>query len=133
MIKFRQRHAVLRGASYFKHGDYVGSGKPDISLHGTQAWSPDFSAGSRCLAFLLCGKHSTTADTDIYVAMNMYWEALTFQIPRFSDNDRWRVAVNTSVPAPEDIFDYGDAPELGENRNIIVGGRSIMVLVTDKQ
>jgi glycogen operon protein len=133
MIKFRHKHPVLREASFFRHQDWKGTGKRDISFHGTQASIPDFSTGSRCLAFLLCGKHSPLIDNDIYVAMNMYWEPLRFQIPRFSDSDRWKVVVNTSMPAPEDIFDDEHAPELGDNREIIVGGRSIIVMVTDRE
>lgn len=131
MIKLRGRHPVLKEEAYFKHQDWKGTGKPDISLHGTQPSRPDFSSGSRCVAFLLCGKHATHIDSDIYVAMNMYWEPLRFQIPHFAGN-RWKVVVNTSMPAPEDIFEDEDAPQLGDNEEIIVGGRSIIVMVTGR-
>ena len=47
-----QRAITLRNA------DYVGSGYPDISWHGTRAWNADWSGGSRVLAFMLCGKHA---------------------------------------------------------------------------
>ena len=81
MIHFRRANPVLRAGAFYQGRDYVGSGKPDISFHGTQLWAPDFSPGSRCLAFLLCGKHAQDQQGDIYVAMNMYWEGLPYQIP----------------------------------------------------
>src|SRR5436305_5247814 len=47
LLHFRHDHPVLRSRTYFQHRDYVGSGLPDISFHGTQAWSCDYSPGSR--------------------------------------------------------------------------------------
>ena len=60
----------------------------------------------------------------------MYWEPLRFQVPQFPGNDRWKVIVNTSMPAPEDIFDHEDAPDLGDSGEVIVGGQSIIVMAT---
>ncbi|PYS36922.1 MAG: glycogen debranching enzyme, partial [Acidobacteria bacterium] len=120
---------VLRAGAFYQGRDYVGSGKPDISFHGTQLWAPDFSPGSRCLAFLLCGKHAQDQQGDIYVAMNMYWEGLPYQIPAPRAGECWRIVVNTSMRAPYDIFEVADAPSLGDRQEIIVGPRSMMVLV----
>ena len=129
MIHFRRANPVLRAGAFYQGRDYVGSGKPDISFHGTQLWAPDFSPGSRCLAFLLCGKHAQDQQGDIYVAMNMYWEGLPYQIPAPRAGECWRIVVNTSMRAPYDIFEVADAPSLGDRQEIIVGPRSMMVLV----
>jgi glycogen operon protein len=129
MIRFRRAHPVLRSGYFYQGRDCVGSGKPDISFHGTQAGAPDFSPGSRCLAFLLCGKHTEGQQDDIYVAMNMYWEAVPYQIPKPGDGQCWKVVVNTSMRAPQDIFETSEAPSLREQDQVIVGPRSIMVLV----
>jgi isoamylase len=128
LLAFRQAHAVLRGDRFFEHRDSVGSGKPDIGFHGTRVGQPDWSDGSRCLAYLLCGKHATPQDNDIYVAINMYWDGLPFQVPRPSEARRWRVAINTSMPSPGDIFDIETGPLL-DSDEVIVGGRSVIVLV----
>lgn len=128
LLAFRSAHSVFRGFKFFEHRDYVGSGKPDISFHGTRAWQPDFGGVSRCLAFMLCGKHASPQDNDVYVAINMYWDGLPFEVPAASDGKSWRVAINTSMPSPEDIFDSEGGPKV-DSSEVIVGGRSIMVLV----
>src|SRR4030095_16080695 len=91
MIRFRQANPVLRASAFYQDRDYVGSGKADISFHGTQLWAPAFSSGRRWLALLLCGKHTEDQQNDIYVAMNMYWEGLPYQIPTPSPGVYWRV------------------------------------------
>jgi len=65
-IHFRKAHPVLQGRAFFRNQDWVGSGLPDLSFHGTRQWYADFSGVSRCLALLLCGKHSTPHDSDMY-------------------------------------------------------------------
>lgn len=126
LIAFRHAHPALRGDRFFAHRDYVGSGKPDISFHGTRAWQPDW--GGRCLAFMLCGQHASPKDSDMYVAMNAYWDGLPFEIPWPSEGKRWRVAINTSMQQPQDIFE-GESGPIIESSELIVGGRSIMVLI----
>jgi isoamylase len=128
LLAFRQAHPVLRGHRFFEHRDCVGSGKPDIGFHGTRVGQPDWGGSSTCLAYLLCGKHATPQDDDIYVAINMYWDGLPFQVPQASEGKNWRVAINTSMPSPEDIFDREGGPRV-DSAEVIVGGRSIIVLV----
>ena len=54
-IHFRLAHPVLRPTQHFQNCDYMDSGYADITWHGTQAWNTDWSDGSKCLAFMLCG------------------------------------------------------------------------------
>jgi hypothetical protein len=58
----------------------------------------------------------------------MYWDGLPFQVPPASDGKSWRVAINTSMRSPEDIYDSEGGPRV-DSAEVIVGGRSIMVLV----
>lgn len=132
IIHFRLVHPVLRSRYHFQNCDYVGSGYPDISFHGTRAWHADWSGTSRIFAFLLCGKHAkqgTFHDDYIYVAMNMYWEALDFELPRLPEGMRWHVFANTSMPPPEDINEIGKESVLENQYNFFVGPRSVIVLV----
>jgi len=80
------------------------------------------------LAFLLCGRHASPEDDDIYVAINAYWDALPFEVPAAPKGVNWRVAINTSMPSPDDIFNSEGGPRL-DSADVIVGGRSITVLV----
>jgi isoamylase len=132
IVGFRMDHPVLRHHEHFHNRDVVGSGYPDISWHGTRAWYADWSDASRVLAFLLCGKHAKggrSQDDYIYVAINNYWDALDFEIPRPPEGMTWRIAVNTGMESPEDIFERGSEPVLDPQQHCMVGPRSIVVLV----
>jgi glycogen operon protein len=128
-IHFRRSHPVLRGRDHLRGRDYVGSGYADITWHGVQAWKPDWS--SNVFAFMLCGRHArggTVKDDYIYVAMNMYWDALPFELPGLPDGARWRVFANTSAASPEDAYEPGQEPILGDQRTFLAGGRSVVIL-----
>jgi glycogen operon protein len=132
IVAFRHAHPALRHRDHMRFCDYVGSGLPDVSWHGTQAWRPDWSGTSRVLAFLLDGRHAkggAVVDDDIYVAINSYWDALEFEIPALPGGRQWRVAVNTGAASPEDAFPHGQEPLLANQQRCLVGGRSILILV----
>jgi glycogen operon protein len=129
---FRHAHPVLRNRNHFRNEDYVGSGYPDISWHGVEAWQVDWSYHSRTLAFLLCGEHArggTGKDDYIYAAMNMHWESHSFELPRLPRSRRWHTFANTSMPSPHEIVSPGQEQALGEQRHFLVGERSVVILV----
>ena len=130
VIRFRHLHPALRRNRFFEHRDNNGAGMSDISFHGLQPYAPDYGGVSRCLAFMLSGRNALQPDTDIYVAMNMYWEGLPFVPPAPTAGSYWRVAINTSMPSPEDIFEPNQGPVVGQ-AEIIAGPRSIIVLTSD--
>jgi glycogen operon protein len=132
MVAFRKAHAALRNRYHFQNRDYVGSGYPDISWHGQQAWNADFSENSRCIAFMLDGKHAKTGlakDDFIYVAFNMHWEMHGFALPDLPTGVKWHIAVNTDKGGPEDAWEVGQEPRLENQGEFLVGPRSVIVLV----
>jgi isoamylase len=132
ITRFRRGHPVLRSRTHFQHRDYVGSGYPDISFHGTEAWNPDFAASSRCLAFMLDGAHAksgTLVDDSIYVAMNSYWDSLFFELPSLPLGQKWHLAVNTDMPSGDDIYAIGTEPLLDDQNRFLVGGRATVILI----
>jgi isoamylase len=137
-IAFRNAHPVLRNRIFFRNEDYMGSGYPDISWHGRKAWQPDWEEDAdetHTLAFMLCGKHAKggTARGDyVYVAMNMHWEAHGFELPKLPAQMKWHVFVNTAMQPPEDVCEVGMEPELPEQGWIMVGARSVVILVGRK-
>ncbi|MBG1270204.1 glycogen debranching protein GlgX [Nostoc sp. WHI] len=131
-IAFRNAHPILRNQYHFRNVDYVGSGYADITWHGTQAWNADWSTHSRTLAFMLCGKHAkegTVSDNYIYVAMNMHHRTHWFEIPGLRDSMKWHVFANTGVTPPEDIWQPGREPILENQSGLIIGDRSVVILV----
>lgn len=130
IIAFRNAHPVLRGKDHFRNQDYMGSGYADITWHGTQAWNADWNGS--VLAFMLCGQHAkggTVKDNYIYVAMNMHWDALPFEIPGLRDGMKWYLSTNTGVSSPNDIHEPGRELLLDDQRTFLVGGRSVIILV----
>ena len=114
------------------HYEEVGSGYPDISWHGTRAWQPDWSPGSRMLAFMLCGKHAARGgahDNYVYVALNTYWDALPIELPGLPDGLAWHVAINTGAPDGQDSWELGAEPRLDDQGSFMMGGRSVVILV----
>jgi isoamylase len=131
MIAFRRAHPALRNRTHFQHQDYMGTGFADITFHGTNLWQPDWGAGSHSLAFMLSGAHAREGretDADIYVALNAYWETLTFELPHVHGKC-WYLAVDTAQSSPDDIYAVGDEPLLRNQTTIEVAARSVVVLV----
>jgi glycogen operon protein len=127
MTAFRSAHPVLRQPGHLTHTDRSGQGYRDLSWHGTRPWAPDWSDSSRTFAFMLSGGH--LGDNFIYVAANSHWQALEFGLPDLPPGLAWHVAVNTSMPTPEDIAAPGQEPALGGQRGFLVGAYSVIVLV----
>ena len=131
-IAFRNAHPVLRNREYFRNCDYMGSGYADITWHGVEADDPDWSDYSRTLAFMLCGKHAQGGgdrDDYLYVAMNMHWESHGFELPKLPMHHHWYVFANTALATPEDIWEPGSEPILQDQSNLLIGDRSIVILV----
>ncbi|MBD3883471.1 glycogen debranching protein GlgX [Phormidium tenue FACHB-886] len=131
-IAFRNAHPVLRSREYFRNRDYMGSGYADISWHGVEANKPDWADYCRTLAFMLCGKHAkggSVRDDYLYVAMNMHWESHCFELPKLPIDHRWHIFANTALTPPQDIWEPGKEPLLKDQSKILMGDRSVVILV----
>ena len=102
LIAFRNAHAVFHREQRLKGLDYLGSGCPDISFHGEDAWKPVFEYYSRCTGVMYSGKYAVNddrcEDSDFYVAFNMHWEPHEFALPKLQKNKQWQVCIDTSLP-----------------------------------
>jgi isoamylase len=128
-IAFRKAHRVLRDPSAVAHANGDGA---SISWHGVQAWNADWNGYARILAMLIEGgpyRGGDGAAEPIYVAMNMHWEPHEFELPRLPAGARWHTFANTALPPPEDAWPAGLEPVLTDQRRILVGDRSVVVLV----
>jgi isoamylase len=132
IINFRRNHPVLRNIEHFRNMDYMNTGFPDISFHGTLPWQADWSPSNRVFAFMLDGGHAKNGiarDDIIYVAMNMYWESLSFELPQLPPDKNWHVSVNTAVPPPYDFHPLSEEPKIEHQNSFIVGPRSVIILI----
>jgi isoamylase len=129
MIRFRQRHPSLRRRRFLLGAD---SGRPvegetRVRWHGVEVDRPDWSDGSRTLAFTL-----TRSDDDwaIHVMINMHVGSLVFGLPEPASGTRWWRVIDTARPPPHDFADEGRQwPAAGPN--VVVQARSIVVMVEE--
>ncbi len=134
VIQLRQRHPSLRRRTFLV-GEAKQNRPPDIIWHGTKPCRPDFSEASRALAFTLDGRRCDrpgVIDRDIYIAMNAYWEPLTFQIPASPSGRPWRRVVDTSLASPEDAVGLDEGPVVPVMKPYTLQARSMIILVSDE-
>jgi glycogen operon protein len=132
LIALRLRHPALRRRTFFQGRST--SLTPDIIWHGVEPVAPDFGFESRALAFALDGRRIDRpglVDRDLYVAMNAYWEPLTFRIPASPSGRPWRRAVDTALPSPDDAVGLDEGPPIDVLSPYPVEARSMIVLVSE--
>jgi isoamylase len=80
---------------------------------------------ARCLAYTLGG---FDGERDLHAVLNMYREALGFEVPLFP-GQRWYRLGDTARPSPKDIVETNrEAPVKGQR--VRVEGPSVLVLLS---
>ncbi len=123
LINFRKQHPNLRRASFEVTG---APGCPLITWHGSKLNQPDWSENSHSLGMHM---HNNSADVDLYLIANAYWEPLTFELPGTRENQRWRRVIDTKYTFPNEILPENEAVELEDQRQYYVGPRSVALLL----
>ena len=132
MIALRQRHPALRRREFFRGAGPDGTHRPDIIWHGVLPHKPDFSCGSRTLAFALDGRQTgREPDRDFSVACNAWIRPLGFHIPRSPSGKRWRRVIDTALPAPLDLLDLDKGPVVKAETDYMVQPHSMLVLIAE--
>lgn len=132
IIAFRKATPSLRQPEFLSELDQIGSGYPDISWHGVLPWHPDWSATSRTIAFMLCGRHGQAIGGNhhfIYVVCNMYYQPITFGLPVLPKTLQWHRFADTGLPAPTDICDLGGEVLLPSQKSYEAKEWSISILL----
>jgi glycogen operon protein len=126
LIAFRQAHRCLR-APHFAASPAAPDSPLQITWHGVRPEQPDWSEGSRVLAFEK-RLYDAQGNDVVYAALNMYWEPLAFLLPPPPAGAAWRLFANTAAPPPADVADANDPGKLADPQQVVLGGRSIVVL-----
>ena len=126
LIAFRKAHPVLRADSYdFSHN---GTGYPELSFHGTQAWNLDEHSPGLSFAYMYAEDHvryCTERDAFIYVAVNAYWETQHYGLPILPEGFQWGLAFESHDVST----DVNDERPLEDQSGIVLGPRSAAVLI----
>jgi len=120
LLKFRRSSAFYRDERFWAH-----PGGADITWHGVQPNRPDWGENSHSLAFELV--HADEPDTQLYAALNAYWESLVFELPPLPTTHRWALAADTAAAPPDDVPPDPRPLPLG-TATVVVGARSVSVL-----
>lgn len=130
LISIRKCHPILHKEYPLKSMDYISSGYPDLSYHGTKAWYPDYSFYSRMIGIMLTGQYakvnSSENDLNFYIACNMHWEDHVFDLPTLPKNMKWHVLLDTTVDKV--VKDIELVPLSSQNK-YEVKDKSIAVLI----
>ena len=97
-----------------------------LECHGVKLHRPDWSNQSHSLAITAS---SVSADLDLYLVLNVYWEPLRFELPPVpgAGSGRWRHWLDTFLEAPHDICPISNAA-LVAGSSYLVNPRSIVAL-----
>lgn len=140
MIAMRKSFRVFRQDHPLQMMDTLSCGMPDLSMHGVQAWRPDYSNYSRMLGMLYYGAYTAEWDgRSVYLIYNMYWESKSFDLPDLPTNGSWKVMVDTydntfdasllSVPKTAAEKKRKKKAEPYISRKTVVAPRSIVIFV----
>jgi glycogen operon protein len=132
LIALRKRHPALRRRSFFRGAGSQGNLQPDVVWHGVEPFAPDFSTGSRTLAYCLDGTQTEREpDRDFYVACNAWIAPIGFRVPRAPNGRPWRRAIDTSLLSPLDIVGPDEGPHIHADSTYHVASHSLMVLIAE--
>lgn len=76
-----------------------------IVFHGTKLNQPDWGIHSHSLALTI---YNSDKDFILHWIINAFWEPLEFEIP--IQQEPWMRWIDTSLPSPDDIVDWKNAP-----------------------
>jgi glycogen operon protein len=132
LIALRLRHPALRRRTFLRGSGPRNNQRPDIVWHGVEPFKPDFTPGSRTLAFTLDGTQTgRESDRDFYVACNAWKEPVSFRIPRGPSGKPWRRVIDTALPSPEDIVELDAGPVIGSESPYRLEAHAMVVLIAE--
>jgi glycogen operon protein len=124
-IAARHHFRAGRPGRFFS-GEVNERGLPDVAWHGTQLNKPGWDdPNARALSYTLGG---FDGEADLHGMLNMYWDALNFQLPVIP-GQRWYRLVDTARPSPDDIIETANQVPIAENQ-MRVEGHSVVVLLS---
>ena len=121
MIDFRKRHPVIR-----KNLNPCSLGFPMVSLHSLKPGDEELTEDNRLLGVMYAGRDDKGGKDDIvFVALNVYWEAQTLELPDLLGKWRWKQVIDTS----REKFKVKN--HIGKDRCITLEARSLSVFVAE--
>ncbi len=102
-------------------------GRPLIHWSGVRVGEPDWRDISHTLAFTVA---NSVHHDGYHVILNMYFDALDFELPSLHPGRKWNRLIDTSMPSPEDFADDSSRHPV-EGKTYRAQPRSVVVLHTN--
>lgn len=129
LIALRKEHPVFTRDCFFTGQKQSESSLPDISWHGIDGATPDWSKMNRFLAFRLGGE--VFGDRDFYVAFNTDIHDRTVTVPVPSKGKSWYRVIDTSIENESSILESGAEEKLSNQGKAVILAMSALVLMSD--
>lgn len=120
MIAFRRAHPVLRKEVFYTDADI----KWFAPNGGIPGWTDDRQKSFACC--ILGHK-----EPDLFLMFNADTRSFDFAIPALPASKIWRLAVDTSRRAPDDLYEPGNEPSMQGRVSFRLEPRSSAILLTD--
>lgn len=134
IIDFRRAHPSIRRPHFYTGQINADTFSPDIIWYGANGNHPDWNGTDLSLAILINGHYATDRahmDDDIFIMFNANDKPSYFIVPDAPNGGKWRLAVDTGKPAPNDIYPPGtESLVKGEGRFRLLD-KSLVVLIAD--
>lgn len=91
MIWFRREHPAIRSDQ-----EPSETGFPAVSIHTDRAWDCSIDRETKALAVCYAGKTDQGEDL-VYMALNVYWEEQSFELPKLPEGYEWNCFTDTSL------------------------------------
>jgi glycogen operon protein len=123
LIAHRMRRDIVIGQRQVSLNDLLQ--QSHIAWHGVALHEPDWGESSRSFAVRVTSYDNRFR---LHLIANAYWEALSFKLPPADGRGSlWRRWIDTALPSPHDISDWGSAPAVTPS-HYRVEARSVVVL-----
>ncbi|MBO9997772.1 MAG: glycogen debranching protein GlgX [Cyanobacteria bacterium SID2] len=122
LVRFIQTRQIFQVEDFLSIG--TDSIHPSLRWHGVCLGEPDWSGDSHTLAFSL---RYPKADEFLYIAFNMYWKPLDFELPSLRNVQQWHRIVDTALAFPNDVSPVETASPV-EGNYYALADRSSVVL-----
>jgi glycogen operon protein len=126
LISLTGRLPQLQDNRYWQATDHETTG--DISWHGVRTDRPDWSPGSRALAYTLEAADGADA---VHLMLNVSTADLAFELPPPADGADWVQVIDTALPSPEDFRESLETlPPTGAS--VTVAAHSVAVCLANR-
>lgn len=120
MIAFRRAHSALRREVFYTDAD--------IKWFAPNGATPDWTdQRQKSFACLILGE----SEPDLFLMFNADIRSVDISLPALPRSKIWRLAVDTSRTAPDDLYEAGKEPSMEGQIIFRVEPRSSAILLTD--